>query len=146
MADTQVYATRQDLLDRDASFMWTVAAQADNPDALDDVAIDAALSDATEEINSFLTRYQLPLSVVPRVVNRACISLAFYWLADRDSSVTELVQKRYDDAITTLKDIQAGRRNLGLPETDKPAETASGKAEVISAYRSSIRNGIGDLL
>ena len=141
-----VYATQKDLLDRDPSFVWTVAALKDNPDLLDSVAIDAAIHDATEEINSFLTRYALPLQTVPHVLKRLAISMSFYWLADRDSSVTELVQKRYDDAINTLKDIQAKRRDLGLPKEEKPVENASGKIETISAYRPAIRKNLGALL
>ncbi|PMN91372.1 gp436 family protein [Enterovibrio norvegicus] len=141
-----VYATAQDLLERDPSFVWTVAAQKDNPDALDEVAMAAALRDATEEINSFLSRFTLPLATTPNTLNRLAISLAFYWLADRDSSVTDLVQKRYDDAISTLKDIQAGRRDLGLPKADKPAETQSGKAEVIAASRLAMRKDLGGVL
>ncbi|WP_325893023.1 gp436 family protein [Grimontia sp. NTOU-MAR1] len=141
-----VYASQQDLLDRDASFVWTVAAQQGNPDALDEVAINAALGDATEEINTFLSRYPLPLSRVPRTLNRVAISIAFYWLADRDSSVTDLAQKRYDDAIATLKDIQAGRRDLGVPQAEKPQETNTGKAEVIDASRPSMRKQLGGVL
>lgn len=141
-----VYATAQDLLERDPSFVWTVAAQKDNPDALDEVAMAAALRDATEEINSFLSRFMLPLTATPNTLNRLAISIAFYWLADRDSSVTDLVQKRYDDAISTLKDIQAGRRDFGLPTADKPAETRSGKAEVIAASRPAMRKDLGGVL
>lgn len=143
---TTVYATQQDLLNRDASFVWTVAPLQNNPDQLDNTAIDSAITDATEEINSFLTRYALPLESVPSIINRLCISMAFYWLSDRDSSVTELVQKRYDNAIATLKDIQAGRRDLGLSQAQKPMETSSGKVEVINAYRASMRTKLGGVL
>lgn len=140
------YATKQDLLDRDASFLWTVATDANDSNLLDDVAIDAALSDATEEINSFLTRYKLPLTLVPSILNRCCVSMAFYWLGDRDSNVSELVQKRYDQALQTLREIQSGKRNLGLAEADKPDETTKGKAEVVSGYRLSMRQDLGSVL
>lgn len=140
------YATKQDLLDRDASFVWTVATSSDDNEQLDDIAIEACLSDATDEINSFLTRFQLPLATVPSIINRLCISMAFYWLADRDASVTDLVQKRYDDALQTLREIQAGKRNLGLPEADKPTETPMGKVDVIEGYRPPMRNQLKQIL
>ncbi|CAM3169599.1 gp436 family protein [Moritella viscosa] len=140
-----VYATKQDLLERDASFVWTVATAADG-ETLDDVAITSALNDAADEVNSFLTRYQLPLAQVPRLINRLTLSIAFYWLADRDSNISTLIQQRYDNAIVTLKDVKAGRRDLGLPTVSKPTENTSGKVEVIAPYRPSMRASIGDIL
>jgi len=140
------YASKQDLLDRDASFLWTVATDPNDSSQLDEVAIESALNDATEEINSFLTRYKLPLTSVPAILNRCCISMAFYWLGDRDANVSELMQKRYDQAMQTLREIQSGKRNLGLPEADKPNETTKGKAEVVAGYRPSMRQDLGNVL
>ena len=94
----------------------------------------------------FLTRYKLPFVTCPSLINRLAISIAFYWLADRDNGVSELLQNRYDAALVTLREIQAGKRNLGLPEADKPNETATGKVEVIAPYRPSMRTNLGSVL
>lgn len=61
------------------------------------------------------------------MLNRQAISIAFYWLADRDNQATELVRKRYEDAIKVIKEIANGTRDLGLPTLEQPTETTSGK-------------------
>ncbi|WP_250696815.1 gp436 family protein [Escherichia coli] len=78
---------------------------------LDEGKIRQAISDAEAEIDSFLSRrYQLPLGVteIPRPLQRVAVSLAFYWLSERDNQITELIQKRYDDAIKTLREMANG--------------------------------------
>lgn len=122
------YATREDLLIADGSYVWNVAINRETNE-LDETAIAAALEDTDEEINSLLSRrYKLPLeTTVPRILNRVAVSIAFYWLADRDNQATELVRKRYEDAIKTLKEIASGQRDIGLPTLEQPTEGESGK-------------------
>nr|WP_249745769.1 DUF1320 domain-containing protein [Serratia marcescens] len=126
------YATREDLMTADGSFVWNVAMDTEKQQ-LDEAAISQALADTDEEINSWLSRrYKLPLeTAVPRLLQRVAVSIAFYWLADRDNQVTELVQKRYDDAIKTLKDIANGQRDLGLPTLEQPTEGTGGKVIMV---------------
>ncbi|MBP1034356.1 DUF1320 domain-containing protein [Serratia fonticola] len=126
------YATRQDLLDADGSFVWNMAINRETNE-LDEVAIAQVLEDTDEEINSLLSRrFKLPLeTTVPRILTRVAISIAFYWLADRDSQATELVRKRYEDAIKTLKEIATGQRDLGLPTLEQPAESDGGKVIMV---------------
>jgi phage gp36-like protein len=126
------YATRQDLLDADGSFVWNMAINRETNE-LDEVAIAQVLEDTDEEINSLLSRrFKLPLeTTVPRILTRVAISIAFYWLADRDSQATELVRKRYEDAIKTLKEIAGGQRDLGLPTLEQPTESDGGKVIMV---------------
>lgn len=98
---------------------------------LNDVYINKALEQADDEINSFMTRYILPLPTVPGMLNKLAITIAFYWLADRDQQATNLLQERYTMALTTLKEIGTGKRDLGLAVADKPAETSLGKVELV---------------
>ncbi len=141
-----VYVTKQDLLDRDESLVWTLATDTDDSNLLDENAIINACADAKTEIDSFLTRFQLPLEQLPSMVNRLAISIAFYWLADRDNGISDLQQKRYDAALVTLREIQSGKRNLGLPMVDKPNETSSGKVTVIAPSRPSMRKSLSRVL
>ncbi len=141
-----VYVTKQDLLDRDESLVWTLATDTDNTLLLDETAITSACDDAKTEIDSFLTCFQLPLEQLPSMINRLAISIAFYWLADRDNGVSDLQQKRYDASLVTLREIQSGKRNLGLPAADKPIETSSGKVTVIASTRVAMRNSIRRVL
>ncbi|MBP1130461.1 MULTISPECIES: gp436 family protein [Serratia] len=122
------YATREDLMVADGDYVWNNAIKK-GTDQLDEAAITQALEDTDEEINSLLSRrYKLPLeTAVPRILIRVAVSIAFYWLADRDNQATELVRKRYEDAIKTLKEIASGQRDLGLPTLEQPTEGNSGK-------------------
>ncbi|AWX98559.1 hypothetical protein A8139_00730 [Marinomonas primoryensis] len=125
------YATKQDLLDRDSSTVWNLAIDR-NTDDLNDTAINEALEQADDEINSYLARrYVLPLETVPSMLSKLAITISFYWLADRDQQATNLMTERYKSALETLKEIGTGRRELGLPTLQTPTEGAVGKVELI---------------
>ncbi|EGK8325543.1 DUF1320 domain-containing protein [Escherichia coli] len=118
------YITQEDLLRADGNLVWNMAINRETNE-LDEDKIRQAISDAEAEIDSFLSRrYQLPLGVteIPRPLQRVAVSLAFYWLSERDNQITELIQKRYDDAIKTLREMANGTRDLGLPTYATPAE------------------------
>ncbi|MFB6413097.1 gp436 family protein [Edwardsiella piscicida] len=86
-------------------------------------------------MDSFLAkRFQLPLAIatIPRPLHRVAVSIAIYWLSQRDSQITDLIQKRYDDAIRTLKEIANGTRDLGLPTATQPPETDNGKIIIVT--------------
>lgn len=142
-----IYASQQDLVDRDEGMLWNLAMDRET-EALNEVWIEQALDQADEEINSFLTRYQLPLAVVPGLLNKLALSIAFYWLADRDNQATDLLEKRYEKAIATLKEIQSGKRDLGLPDNSGgEAETSVGKVELVQDNeRLFTRNSLGGVL
>lgn len=126
-----VYVSKQDLIDRDDNMLWNFAMDR-TTNELNDVWIDQALEQADEEIDSFLgRRFVLPLETIPGILNKLAIVIAFYWLGDRDNQVTELLEKRYNAAITTLKEIASGKRELGLPTIEAPAESSVGKVELV---------------
>lgn len=125
------YATEQDLLDRDTSMVWNLALDRDT-DELNATAIEEALEQADDEINSFLARrYVLPLETVPSMLSKLAITIAFYWLADRDQQATNMMTERYKSALDTLKDIATGRRELGLATATTPTEGSVGKVELV---------------
>lgn len=126
-----IYATKQDLEDRDGSMLYNFALDR-STDTLNDTWIDEALATADDEINGYLSRrYVLPLPSVPDLLKRQAIVIAFYWLGDRDNQVIDLLQKRYDSAIAKVKEIAAGKLDLGLPTPDQPPEGAVGKVELV---------------
>ncbi|WP_162812580.1 gp436 family protein, partial [Vibrio cholerae] len=87
-----IYATKQDLIDRDEQMLWNFAINRETGE-LNDTYINQALEQADDEINSFLgRRYQLPLPTVPGMLNKIAIIIAFYWLADRDQQATNLLE------------------------------------------------------
>lgn len=126
-----IYATKQDLEDRDGSMLYNFALDR-STDTLNDVWIDEALATADDEINGYLSRrFVLPLPIVPDLLKRNAIVIAFYWLADRDNQATDLLRERYDRAIAKIKEIAAGKIDLGLPTPDMPPEGSVGKVELV---------------
>jgi phage gp36-like protein len=126
-----IYATKQDLIDRDEQMLWNFAIDRATGE-LSDTYINQALDQADEEINSFLgRRYVLPLPTVPGMLNKIAIIIAFYWLADRDNQATNLLEERYKMQLETLREIANGRRELGLPTIEAPTESSVGKVELI---------------
>lgn len=86
--------------------------------------LDAALLDASEEIDSYLRVVRaLPLSApVPDRLVRVAGDIARYHLYD--DHAPEDVRTRYEDAIRWLRDVAAGRASLGL---DDPAPAEVGR-------------------
>lgn len=120
-----------------------VAATADLSDYTDEevaqagvamIVVDRALRDATNTIDSYISgRYTLPLTPAPPVLERICCDLARYYLYD--DQVTDPVKQRADDCLKLLRDVQAGRVQLGA-DADTGAEPAStGAAEIVSGAR-----------
>ena len=98
------------------------------------IKVDNALKDAADTIDSYISsRYTLPLSPVPSVLERIACELARYFLYD--DQVTDVIKKRYDDAIKLLTNVQKGDVKLGVDgETgDEPA--SGGTPEMVSAGR-----------
>ena len=83
-----------------------------------------ALDDARAEIDSYLTgRFTLPLASVPRLLSRTAADMARYGL--HENQVTETVRQRYKDATSFLKDVAAGRADLGLDQQNQPVASKS---------------------
>ena len=142
-----IYATKQDLEDRDGSMLYNFALDR-STDTLNDVWIDEALATADDEINGYLSRrFVLPLPSVPDLLKRQAIVIGFYWLGDRDNQVTKLLQERYDRAIAKVKEIAAGKVDLGLPTPEMPPEGAVGKVELVQQNeRQFTRNSLKGVL
>ena len=93
-----------------------------------DEAVGEALASACAEIDSYLsTRYSLPLGGSPQALKRPAIDIASYILANRQSRITEQIEKRYEQAIDLLKNISTGKAGLGK---DEPTiDTGSGSSQ-----------------
>lgn len=142
-----IYATRQDLIDRDEGMLWNVAIDRASGQ-LNDGWIDEALEQADAEISGRLSRrYVLPLPSVPAMLRGIAITVAFYWLCDRDQQATNLVEERYQRAIDQLREIASGKLDLGLPTADAPAEGDVGKVELVQeGGRLFTRKSLGGVL
>lgn len=121
------YATQQNLVDRFGSAELAQLTDRTNGAVIDATVIARALADADNKINAYLVqRYALPFASVPQILEQLACDIARYALYE--DRVTEIVQKRYDNAIAQLKDIAAGKASLGVDAGgDEPA--AIGGAE-----------------
>ena len=90
--------------------------------------IDEAIEAADAEIDGYCAvNYTVPFSTVPRLVTGLSVELAIYYLYAR-RTIPEDFQKRYDRAVSRLKDIAKGLMTLGVdPQSAPPA--SSGGAE-----------------
>lgn len=126
------YASLADLIERFGSDDVTVAADRDRDGEPDAGVVDAALEDASAEIDSYLAQvYRLPLPSVPRLVRRLACDIAFHRLSPEADTSTEYRRTRYDEAVSLLKRIAKREVSLGLPE----APTSRIKPSVSSAAR-----------
>lgn len=101
------YATQTDLIERFGELELAQRTNRVDGATIDTVVLGRALADADAEIDSYLaTRYTLPLSSTPPVVNRLACDITRYRLFD--DGVPETVRVRYQDAVSVLKRLASG--------------------------------------
>lgn len=111
-------------------------ADRDSDDSHDTGVIDAALDDASSEIDGFLSvRYSLPLAEVPGMLVRICCDIARYRLWSDDA--TEQIRQRYEEAIATLEKLASGTMALTLGEDDAAAEVPATPGGRVSFFTDS---------
>lgn len=88
-----------------------------------DTVLDRAMTTAESEVNSYIgSNYTLPLPTVPEVLSAMTGDIARYRLYDEKP--TEEVQKRYDRAVSWLRDVSKGVVSLGIASTDAQPESS----------------------
>lgn len=98
--------------------------------AIVDEVLDRAMATADSEASSYVgAAYKLPLPSVPDVLKTFTADIARYYLYDEQA--TEQVTKRYERAISWLKDVVRGVVNLGF--TDSASEPAESSVVVVSS-------------
>ncbi len=122
-----IYASVDDIDKRyGEDFLYTIADR-NQDDTLDTAAIERSLSDASDLMNSYLaTRYTLPIMETLPILSRACVDIAVYWLSEDAGVATEERRTRYDDAISWLERVTAGKTDLPIQQPDEPTKTPGG--------------------
>jgi len=115
------YCAKQDMVDRfgerDIITLTDIGVPATG--AIDETVLTRALDDASAQIDAYLAaRYALPLTSVPQILVQSACDIALY-LLHRDPP--EPVIKRRDAAVAFLKDLAAGRAQLGITTNEEPA-------------------------
>ena len=118
------YCTQADIVGRYSDDDIVELADHDRDGTVDAAVVTRAINDASGQIDSYLQKkFVVPIPApVPAVLCARCVDIAVYRLQLWRRSVTEDIKKAYDDAIQWLKDIVAGKVDIGL--TPKPAEAA----------------------
>ncbi|MFW2438062.1 MAG: gp436 family protein [Arenicellales bacterium] len=107
------YITTQELIERFGKKEMLELADPHETGSIDATVVDAAIDDASALIDGFVSKggYDLPLSSVPRTIKRICADITRYYLWD--DSASDRVLELHKDGITWLKDLAAGRTELG---------------------------------
>ncbi len=122
------YATLEDLIERAGAAEIRQIADRDRDGTPDPDVIDAALSDADNLIDGYVsTKYTLPLPSVPDIVNTWAVSIARYVL--HRNGAPEHVRQDYKDAVAALKDVAAGKLALPFPSGEDQPGVASGQVK-----------------
>ncbi|WP_336933190.1 DUF1320 domain-containing protein [Acinetobacter bereziniae] len=106
-----MYATEEDLIKRFGNEVETLKSM------LPEGAIEEALQDATEEIDSYVAvKYSLPLPSIPSTLQRIACNIARYRLYFQQP--TDEVENRYKAEIDFLKRIADGKAVLNILNQD----------------------------
>lgn len=119
------YATQSDIAELYGQAALYVADH-DRDGAIDELAVERALSSASDEIDSYIgVRYPLPLVAVPGILRQYCVDIAVYRLALSADVVSTEHRTRYEDATSALRRIADGKGVLVFPadpDAPPPAE------------------------
>jgi phage gp36-like protein len=138
------YATGSDIERRVGSVQYLIAADRDGDGVADLDPLEAALQDATNEIDSYLaSRYSLPLTTVPAILTQVCADIAFYRLSDTSSTLTDEKANRYKLALDWLKAVAADKASLGVEDTNAAVDEI---VEYAAGTRQFTRSKLGSII
>jgi len=99
---------------------------------VDEDKVTDAIADADSEIDGYLRgRYPLPLSPVPRILKNLSVGIALYYLFHRKQISSEVIDKRYENAVKLLVKISDGK--VQLVEADGDAVVDEGGPQASKA-------------
>lgn len=135
------YANQTELIARYGLSAVTTVSDRDGNGTIDTDAVDTALADATSLINSYLGRqYDLPLTIESDELKRACADIAMYRLGADAATGTDELRRRYEDAVSWLRDVAKGTATLGqVSEPVTLAATVEFEAAERIATRETLR-------
>lgn len=116
-ATTPAYALIDDLkLEFGEAELLQLARSSEDKTVLDEDKVNAMLVNADATIDGFLTtRFLTPLTPVPVLIKQIACDIARYRLRNRSggqSSLSDVVRQRYDDAIKNLEKIRDSKINI----------------------------------
>ncbi len=102
--------------------------------------VNAAITEAQTVIDGFLTsRYEMPLTSVPALINHLAVDLAIYSIYSRrmETDMPPAMQDRHDSAMKLLLQIQKGVVQLGIETTQSaPGDYKTNKTPLDRVFTS----------
>ena len=123
------YLTQTDLLQR--MTLKQLAQLTDdsgaNPPTVDATVVNGVLEEASGKVDGYCrNKYATPLQASDQVTAIARDIAVYLLFSRRPGQVSKDVRERYDDAISLLKDISAGKAVLDQPVGDTPQTINAG--------------------
>ena len=110
------YATVQDMQDRFGLKEMISLTDREYAAVVVSAVAEVALTDATNEINGYLSKYPKPFTELPPSLKKYCCDIARYNLTGTDILLTDEIAKRYDQAIQYLEKVANGKISLTTDE------------------------------
>ncbi|CAN7258212.1 gp436 family protein [Brucella pseudogrignonensis] len=119
------YASLEDLIERAGEDEILQIADRDLDGIADPDVIDAALVHADNIVNGYVSvQYELPFKAVPDLLRTWAVSIARYFL--HRNGQDEHIVRDYKEALSSLKEIAAGRLKLPVGPDDPAPQPSSG--------------------
>jgi len=109
--------------------------------------VEEMIADAEAEIDSYgRSRYSVPFSPVPTVIKSVCRTLVQFALFSRrpDAAIPEGILKRYERAISWLKDFSAGKVSIEAQINLSEDERTASAGKVTGGKRTFGRDNLDD--
>lgn len=141
------YITIEDLSDELGEEILVQLTDDLNTGEVNPAVVAKAIDAATGTFDSYArTRYSLPVPATP-LVKSICIDIAVYNLSRKRATfkegVFEVKKTAYDEAISKLKDIAAGRAALDVPAAEETVELPASPDKILTnAARSKFNDKI----
>ena len=108
------YCTKTDILEQIEEDVLIQLTDDDDAGVVDEGKVTRAIADADAEIDSYCgTKYDVPFSTVPVMIRKMSVDISIYNLYARRRGAPDDRKKRYDAAISFLKDVSRGIASLG---------------------------------
>jgi phage gp36-like protein len=141
------YATEADVDAAWGSSFVDVLAFDDAAAARDAVKIEAALTEAAATVNSYAgRRYRLPLTLSQDgtvLVRSITVDIAVWRIATSADRMTDIINKRYEQALATLRDIATGKADVALAPSGQTPDISPNEVVIEAAPRFFDRHRLG---
>lgn len=103
--------------------------------------LNAALEEANSEIDGYLSRFPLPLQIIPPFLKNIACNMTRYHACTGAMVENDPIKIKYNSAVKTLKDIAAGTVGLGGAPAGDTKQVSTANNVMFSVGRRDFGNG-----